>query len=179
MAGWGTCRRCRARIWWGSNPDGSGRAFPFDDSDEQQSHFRTCNAQKWVTDLHGEQHSVSTCRACGAAVWWETTYRGRRRPMDVRGDEATVECHFDTCPGEPSVDYASRPAAAVVLADRSDVELWLGELGLPATADMDQVTRQFRKLAMEHHPDMGGAASEFIRIKLAYDRLKDLIELPA
>lgn len=177
MAGWGVCRRCSARIWWGSNPDGSGRAFPFDDQDEQQSHFATCRAQKWVTDLKGERHSVSTCRACGAEVWWDSTFRGRRRPMDIEGDVASQTCHFDTCAGEPPSEAYDRPAAAYV-ADQSDVALWLGELGLPLTADMDQVTRQFRKLAMRHHPDMGGDASEFIRIKLAYDRLRDLIEVP-
>jgi len=180
MASWGRCRRCGGRIWWGTSPFSTGRAFPFDDDQEQQSHFGTCSAQEWVTDSQGGRHSVSTCRACNAKVWWDTTHSGKRRPMDVEGTAATWTCHLDTCvgvaPGAGGEEYDAawaRQQQAQVLAIPS--ELWLSELGLSWPCTLAEATRAFRRLALTHHPDMGGNVSDFVRIRLAYDRLKELL----
>jgi len=190
MAGWGRCRRCSARIWWGTSPYDSSRAFPFDDDEEEQSHFETCAAQEWVTDDEGERHSISRCRACKAKVWWETTPNGRRRPMDIDGDEASWECHFDTCPGEfeksvpeekpnPDREAADRQRRQTYASPGAPygIRLWLPDLELTWPCSFADVKSAFRKLALRHHPDMGGNAVEFIRIRLAYDALSQLEEL--
>jgi molecular chaperone DnaJ len=47
--------------------------------------------------------------------------------------------------------------------------------GFPETIqnpDLKELTRRFRKLAREKHPDKGGDSEEFLRIKKAYDILK-------
>jgi hypothetical protein len=44
-------------------------------------------------------------------------------------------------------------------------------LGVPRGASLDEVKRAFRKAVLEAHPDLGGDAAAFRRIKRAYDRL--------
>ena len=46
----------------------------------------------------------------------------------------------------------------------------LATLGLGRDADLEQVKASYRRLALVHHPDRGGEAAEFQRIKRAYDR---------
>jgi hypothetical protein len=186
MAGWGRCRQCQEQIWWGASPYTPGRPFPYDDDEEEQPHFESCQATEWVTDVDGQRYRVSNCKACNAKVWWETTVRGKRRPMDVDGDRAGGECHFETCPGQvrgaPRAEpqHSKKKAHASVAQAPYEVRLWLPDLGLRWPCTVDEVTRSFRRLALIHHPDMGGNASDFIRIKLAYDRLKQLlgVEVP-
>jgi hypothetical protein len=173
MAGWATCRNCHEKIWWGSAPFDSTRNWPFDDQDEHLQHFDTCAAVERVTDRAGKAHRLTPCRACGQRVWWDTTPRGKRRPMNVAGDLTSDVCHFDTCPGEP-VGAVSEPVSSEPV-DRSDIDLWLGQLGLTWPTDLGHVTAAFRKLAMRHHPDMGGQTSDFIRLKLAFERCKELL----
>src|SRR5262252_5781990 len=158
MAGWSTCRSCHQRIWWGTAPFDDNKAWPYDDDQAQSQHRMTCPAADSVTDAVGTRHEVSRCRACGTRVWWDTTPRGKRRPMDCRDAEATWTCHFDTCPGEP-VAAGTRQRPPETELDRPlDIDLWLGELGLAWPATLEDVTRAFRGLARRHHPDMGGDA---------------------
>lgn len=189
MAGWGRCRNCKQPIWWGTSPYGSGKAFPFDDQDEKLSHFLSCAAQEWVQDATGARHTVGKCKACGAKVWWQTIPSGKRRPMNIEGDAASLEdCHFDTCEGESvaaggqRIDYdqvwaqahgrtANEPDSIAAIAG-----LWLANLGLSWPTTKLEVIGAFRKLSLTYHPDMGGTASDFIRIKLARDRLVELLE---
>ncbi len=179
MSGWATCRNCHQRIWWGSAPFDSSRNWPFDDQDEQTQHVDTCSAIDRVIDAAGNTHRVSKCRACGERVWWDTTPRGKRRPMNISGgrlggeNRASDVCHFDTCPGEP-VGAASEPAAAQPF-DVVDIDLWLAELGLKQPVTLQEIISAYRTLAYKHHPDMGGNASDFIRIKLARDRCLELL----
>jgi hypothetical protein len=46
----------------------------------------------------------------------------------------------------------------------------LATLGLGREADLEQVKASYRRLALVHHPDKGGEAAEFQRIKRAYDQ---------
>ena len=46
----------------------------------------------------------------------------------------------------------------------------LATLGLGRDADLEQVKASYRRLALVHHPDKGGEAAEFQRIKRAYDQ---------
>lgn len=46
-------------------------------------------------------------------------------------------------------------------------------LELPATADGVAVKRAYRRLARDHHPDLGGDPHTFHRLQLAFERLVD------
>jgi DnaJ-class molecular chaperone len=46
---------------------------------------------------------------------------------------------------------------------------YLVELDLPEGATKAQVEAQFRRLAKVHHPDCGGDAEDFKRIRAAYE----------
>ena len=47
------------------------------------------------------------------------------------------------------------------------------ELELPKDCTFDEIKQQYRHLASIHHPDKGGDAEKFKRIKLAYEVLSD------
>lgn len=47
------------------------------------------------------------------------------------------------------------------------------ELGLTPDCSFDEIKQQYRILARIHHPDMGGDAEKFKKIKLAYEVLSD------
>jgi len=51
-------------------------------------------------------------------------------------------------------------------------------LGLPETATEAQVKEAWRKLASQHHPDRGGDADEFGRLRKAYDEALELAAEP-
>lgn len=44
-------------------------------------------------------------------------------------------------------------------------------LGVPATADDDELRRAYRRAARESHPDLGGDAQRFRRVQLAWERI--------
>ena len=46
-------------------------------------------------------------------------------------------------------------------------------LGVDESADDAALSRSFKKLALKMHPDKGGNPSDFIRLRRAYDTLKD------
>ncbi len=47
----------------------------------------------------------------------------------------------------------------------------LADLGVAPHAGKADIRRRFRELAKQHHPDMGGDTSQFIRLLQAYERL--------
>ena len=49
-------------------------------------------------------------------------------------------------------------------------------LGLGPTATLAEVKARFRELAMVHHPDKGGDAAEFRRLRDAYERIVQLLD---
>lgn len=46
-------------------------------------------------------------------------------------------------------------------------------LGVPKTATSEEIKQSFRKLAKQHHPDLGGDAAKFQQINEAYEILSD------
>jgi hypothetical protein len=163
MAGWGTCRDCRERIWWGENPYKAGKAAPFD-LDQETLHWDTCAAKERV-QVGPTSHVVTACRACGGRVFWTETRNGKRRPLDA---DWPHEVHFDTCPGEP----VSAPKADRIPLHLAD-HLNILELPWPTTAAALQAS--FRRLALIHHPDVGGTHDGFIRLRRAYDYVKQMV----
>lgn len=59
-----------------------------------------------------------------------------------------------------------------MIADPSAEDLYR-RLGLPRTASKGQIRRAFRCLALRWHPDRGGSAGSFIRLREAHDVLAD------
>lgn len=47
-------------------------------------------------------------------------------------------------------------------------------LGIPVGSSLDVIKTAYRKLARQHHPDMGGDAEEFMRVQSAYDYLSKI-----
>jgi len=48
-------------------------------------------------------------------------------------------------------------------------------LGLPHSATKQEITRRYRQLAKEHHPDRGGDAAKMTQINQAFEALKELV----
>ncbi len=68
-----------------------------------------------------------------------------------------------------SVDLDSAAAAAVA-ATVDPRPAWARTLGLPGPeCTVDEVKRAFRRLALETHPDRGGASASFVAVTRAYD----------
>ena len=47
----------------------------------------------------------------------------------------------------------------------------LSRLGLPPSAGLDAIKQKFRELAKKYHPDAGGDASDFIKLRDDYESL--------
>lgn len=58
----------------------------------------------------------------------------------------------------------------MLIPDNQQDDLDLLELSEPVTNQ--QIRQQYRRLAMQHHPDRGGDESHFCRIQAAFQRLK-------
>lgn len=56
----------------------------------------------------------------------------------------------------------------LMLGDGS--QSWWDTLGLEKTASREAVVNAFRALARIHHPDVGGSAEEFRRLRQAYEK---------
>lgn len=69
-----------------------------------------------------------------------------------------------------SVDEMLRNAHRALVTD-DDRNAALRALGLDADASQAKVRRRYRELAMEHHPDRGGDAGIFRRIREAMEKL--------
>ena len=206
MSGLGTCRDCGEWIYWGQVETEFGtKNVPYSDSNQTTMHWEDCANQDYVTDRLGNMYRVQKCKDCGHSVYWETTARGRKRPMDVFADEDTGEftpageCHFETCVGQATggnwrqQDFddkkrkqeadsrkADRERAGAQREEIHDWEIkrlepWLKDLKLTWPCTQVDVTSAFRKQALETHPDMGGSDRAFIKIKVAYDQLRKLM----
>lgn len=197
MSGMGVCKRCGEWIYWHDEetPDGRTRHVPYDEGDYKTIHFATCAAQEWIS-TGGQTYSVATCRDCKHFVFWTTTFKGKKRPMDCYQDDdgrwvADGECHFDTCLGNVAAATANWQAHRVRQQQATaqvngyveeakdqhqrDVEKWLVPLRLAWPVTAKDVTSAFRKRCLETHPDMGGNANDFIQVKRAYDALRILV----
>ncbi|MCA9093503.1 MAG: DnaJ domain-containing protein [Planctomycetaceae bacterium] len=65
---------------------------------------------------------------------------------------------------------AQRPRGNHVPMDAKSVSECCQVLGIPVDSSIDDVKSAYRKLALIHHPDLGGNAAEFIRIHTFYEQ---------
>jgi DnaJ domain len=63
-----------------------------------------------------------------------------------------------------------------LMGGSGSVPACLATLGLGRDATTEQVKAAYRKLALVHHPDMGGDPGEFDRIKRAYDQARAFLK---
>ena len=108
------CKDCYGRVYWGvlTEEDGSNpRNVPFDDSNLTEWHWESCKANVFVTDVFGHTYRVTRCKDCRQKIYWETTARGRKRPMDCSPTDDSLQdftadgtCHFETCTGRATGD---------------------------------------------------------------------------
>lgn len=47
-------------------------------------------------------------------------------------------------------------------------------LGIPPSADVEEIKAAFRNLSMQHHPDQGGDADKFLEVRDAYKILSEV-----
>ena len=199
MSGLGTCRDCNSWIYWADFEDESGktRHVPYDEPGHFTMHWQTCEAGDYI-EVGRTAYRVERCRNCKQRVYWETTRNGKKRQMDCYQDEdgewqISGDCHFDTCvsrrgPGASDTwreaDRQRRAKQEPVTATANGhttteiqrlVRLWGPDLGITWPCTREQVTSAFRTGALKHHPDMGGQAKDFIRVKRAYDALRNQV----
>lgn len=72
-------------------------------------------------------------------------------------------------PGWDQAQWAADLAALMARIGRRAPRSALRELGLPEGAGLADVRSAFRALALVHHPDHGGDAEVFRRIRAAHD----------
>jgi DnaJ family protein A protein 2 len=58
-------------------------------------------------------------------------------------------------------------------AEKPDTEKLYDTLGVPKTADLKEIKKAYKKMAMKHHPDKGGDEHKFKEISAAYEILSD------
>lgn len=198
MSGLGTCRDCGEWIYWQTyeGDDGKQKHVPFDEPGFFTLHWATCTEQDYVVGFDGGTYRVQQCRDCREPVYWPDTLtrNGKKRPFDcfMDGDNWVEDygtCHFDTCREKVGVTnnwraqdrHRARTSAPPPRPEPEQpalyyrLKLWLPDLGLSWPCCKADVMSAFRKKALETHPDMGGSAAAFIRVKRAYDALKDLV----
>jgi len=66
---------------------------------------------------------------------------------------------------------APRPTAALSAEQKPRPVDPHALLGVDATASLEELKAAFRKKALEHHPDHGGAPDRFMAVKRAYDAI--------
>ncbi len=67
-------------------------------------------------------------------------------------------------------EEANQGSGRAALPKPTDFEI----LGLGPDATMAEIKKAHRKMAMKHHPDMGGEAAQFRALQEAYENLKAL-----
>ena len=80
---------------------------------------------------------------------------------------ATWLKEFQQRPRElPQGESAAPPQPSMPLADAYAI------LGLPQTASLEEVKRNYKRLAVVFHPDKGGYKEAMVLLNNAYDRIK-------
>jgi hypothetical protein len=110
----------------------------------------------------------------GVAVYWQkgkatrcmAVDRYRRLADNLAAIAATLEAMraIERHGGAEILDRAFTGFTALPAPEQ-----WFQVLGVPATCSSSDVEAAYKRLAMEHHPDRGGAHDQMARINLARD----------
>jgi DnaJ-domain-containing protein 1 len=65
-----------------------------------------------------------------------------------------------------------RDFARYQIVAAGEVEAALKQLGLQLPVSLEQLKKQYKKLAQQRHPDRGGVSEEFVRISEAYQTVR-------
>jgi hypothetical protein len=133
-------------------------------------------------DGDGDGADAATDRQAAYAEWAERMKQKRaEKQATIRGDAAQPQA-ASYWSSDALFEESKRLEDDLAKAVQTRSEL-LAVLGLPPTADADEVQRQYRRLAKEHHPDRYPEADPEIRdhhaeqmhrINAAYRALQDV-----
>ena len=135
--------------------------------------FRVANGFKYqVYDMYG----LICGMLSGATTHFGAPYfRGRisTRPVYIfitAGNKYIV--HTKNNSAKPAPPPPPPPPPKPPPPRKPKVETPYNILGINVSATPDEIKRAFRLKAKIHHPDCGGNAAEFIKIRVAYETLK-------
>ena len=106
--------------------------------------------------------SVDNLRAIGLTISY--LYRAREA-YGVKIEESKFDQIFDQLFG----GFIATPDDTVLMLGDGSGEWWT-VLGVESTADKRAIQNAYRALAKVHHPDSGGDAETFRRLRVAYDK---------
>lgn len=146
--------------------DGGSTAADYDDwtwtDSDPDDPFWSDDPEDWEDPWEWEATDPAEATA-GGRRWWERSGAGSdegRRDGTAGGRE----------------DRRRDRAAPDGRDGRPTVEAAYGVLGLEAGADLEAVRRAYRERAKETHPDRGGDPEAFIRVREAYERLRERLD---
>jgi hypothetical protein len=117
--------------------------------------------KRYVRECSRWESSLDNLRAIGLQI--DFLYRA----LDLYGvemSETNFDQEFDTIFG----GFIATPDDSALLLGNGKA-LWFETLGVKADATKGDIRNAFRALSKIHHPDVGGSAEDFKRLRDAYD----------
>lgn len=125
-----------------------------------------------------------------AAWWWEVEQRFQDLRLHGLFDQDVADQLLEQEPTIRAIlaDRVPRPSEAhrkIYLEYREEVGVsrrrcrtpqCFGQLGLPWPCTKEEVSKRWRELALQHHPDRGGSLKMFLEAKTAYNAAMGVIE---
>lgn len=117
--------------------------------------------RRYTRECSRWENSIDNLRAIGLQI--DYLYRALEL-YGVEMSETTFDQEFDTIFG----GFIATPDDSALLLGSGKAS-WFEVLGIKADATKTDIRNAFRALSKVHHPDAGGNAEEFKRLREAYD----------